>query len=467
MAFIGREKEINKINRIINKESLSLSLIYGRRRVGKSELIKHILLNNDIRSIYYEAKQTTESNNVQSISTIISDVLNMPKLSFNDFEDVASYLCEISKEESLILVIDEYPYLRENIKGLDSIFQTIIDKYRDISKIKIIILGSYVDVMKNLLEHSNPLFGRVDLTINLKPMDYYESSLFYPSFSLEDKVRLYSVFGGIPYYNQLIDETKTVKENIIDLIASNDARLENEITMYLKSEISKMVNANETFEALARGFSKYSDILSQSKVSSGSTLIDILNKLIRMEVVEKAVPINDKTNSKSSYYISDNLSSFYYRYIFRYLSQMKIMDSDIFYEKYIEKDFEELYVPHKFEQIAKEYLIRKNLKGEINPLIEKIGKYYYNDPKKHKNGEFDVVTYDENGYAFYEVKFKSKPLSKSEIIKEISQVNETGVTCYKYVFVTRNGIDMDVLNNDEYLIEHISLSDIYGQGGKL
>ena len=97
-----------------------------------------------------------------------------------------------------------------------------------------------LDTMKALLERQNPLYGRIDLTLNLKPMDYYDSALFYPEFSEEDKVRLFSVFGGIPYYNRLIDAKKSVRENIIELIASSGARLENEVAMYLNSEISKI-----------------------------------------------------------------------------------------------------------------------------------------------------------------------------------------------------------------------------------
>lgn len=305
----------------------------------------------------------------------------------------------------MILVLDEYPYIRESVSGMDSILQALIDKYRDKSKLSLIILGSYVDVMRSLLEHSNPLYGRVDLTINLRQMDYYESSLFYPKYSEEDRVRIYSVFGGIPYYNRLVDDSKSVKENIIELIASPGARLKNEVSMYLNSEISKIVNANEVFEALAKGYHKYSDILSQSHVSSEPTLVDVLDKLMKMEVVIKTSPINDENNKrKTGYYISDNLSLFYYKYIFKYSSQMNIMDSNVFYKKYIEKDFEEQYVPHMFESICRQYLIRKNGKGEIEPVIGKIGKYYYDNPKEHNNGEFDVVTEDEKGYVFYEVK---------------------------------------------------------------
>lgn len=436
---------------------MNLALIYGRRRVGKSELVKRALKTIDCTSIYYECKQTTEQSNVESLCSIISENLDLPKLGYTGIEETLNYLVNYAENRKLVLVLDEYPYLRENVKGLDSILQSVIDN-NTLSKLTIIILGSYVEVMKGLLEHSNPLFGRTNLVINLKPMDYFESAQFYPAFSNEDKVRIYSVFGGIPYFNRLVDDKKTVKENIIELIASPGARLENEVPMYLRGELSKIVNANETFEALSKGYSRYKDILSQSHVSSGPTLIDVLDKLMKMDVVKKTAPINDENNKKKAgYYICDNLSLFYYKYIFRYISQLEIMDSDVFYCKYIENDFENKYVPLMFEEIVRQYLIRKNKEGNIEPVIEKIGKYYYDDVKHHSNGEFDVVTEDENGYVFYEAKFKKSILSASEVLHEIEQVKNTGLECYKYVFVTRAGIEFQ----DDVQVEHISISELY------
>ncbi|SDI58743.1 hypothetical protein SAMN05421493_1198 [Pseudobutyrivibrio sp. 49] len=458
MKFYGRATELKRMKRELNADDMRMTLIYGRRRIGKSELVKQAIKEANIKAIYYECKQVTEESNVQSICEVVSDTLDLPKLGYTKVEEIVDYIFKLSKDENIVFVLDEYPYLRGAVKGLDSIIQALVDKYRDNSKLKLIILGSYVDVMKSLLSESNPLYGRVDLVIDLKQMDYYESALFYPNLSDEDKVRIYSVFGGIPYYNRLVDDKRSVKENIIELIASSGARLENEVSMYLNAEISKIVNANEVFEALSRGFSKYSDILSQSHVSSGPTLIDVLDKLMNMEVVEKKVPINDEFNKKKAgYYICDNLSLFYYRYIFKYSSQLKIMDSDVFYEKYINKDFEEFYVPHKFEEICRQYLIRQNRLGNIEPVIEKIGKYYYDNPKERTNGEFDVVTLDENGYVFYEVKFRNKKTSDEVINEEIHQVKETGLNCYKYVFISRSGFTGK--ETDE--VKHIELSELY------
>ena len=129
----------------------------------------------------------------------------------------------------------------------------------------------------------------------------------------------------------------------------------------------------------------------------------------------------------------------------------------MFYKKYIEKDFEEHYVPHIFETICSQYLIRMNRLGNIEPVFEKIGKYYYDNPVEHTNGEFDVVTEDENGYVFYEVKFKKTPVTDEIIEKEINQVEATGLNCYKYVFISRSGFSCQQREK----IKLIELNELY------
>ena len=458
MTFYGREQQKKSIHKLFQSDVMKVLLLYGRRRVGKSELIKQCLRETSTAYIYYECKQTTELNNVDSLATLIAEKFNYPRLSFTGMEEILDFLFQRGSQEKLILVLDEYPYVRNTVKGMDSILQSLIDKYRDSSALKLIICGSFVDTMKSLLLDENPLYGRIDLTINLKPMDYYESAMFYPSFSDEDKARLYSVFGGIPYYNRLIDPALSVRENITELIASPGARLENEVTMYLRSEISKIANANEVFEALAKGYSKYNDILSQSHVTSAPTMIDVLDRLIRMEVVSKQSPINEENNKrKSGYYIIDNLSRFFYRYVFRFSSQLSVMNPDLFYEHYIEKDFHEKYVPLAFEEICRQYLIRQNRLGLLPEPFMKIGKYYYDIPSENRNGEFDLVTEDQNGYIFYEVKFRKEPLTQAIIRKEIDQVKATNLNCYKYAFISRSDFHMEPEENMIF----ISLHELY------
>lgn len=456
-AFLGRKDELSKIEAFLNKKGFFACLLYGRRRIGKSELIKNAIKDRKELTIYYEAKQTTEKNNVDSLTELICEVLKVDHIRFNGLEELLEYLFKFSVKNDLTLVLDEYSYLIKMINGLDSILQNLIDKYKDASKMKLIISGSFIDMMKDLLEYHNPLYGRFDLIINLKQMDYYDSSKFYSNFSNVDKVKIYSVCGGVPYYNKLVDDKLSVRENIINIIASNDSRLENEIQVYLKSEIQKINNANEIFETLAKGYSRPIDIINQSSIKSGPLLIEVLNKLISMELVEKQSPINDENNKKKiGYYIIDNLSSFYYKYIYRYNSQFKVMSSDAFYDKFIDDDFEREYVSKKFEDICKQFLIKKNINTEITPSFFKIGKYYYDLPKQKINGEFDIVTEDEKGYIFYEVKFRKNKMKLSDVEKEISQVNATSLNCYKYGFFSAMGFEDNVRDVIKY-----TLNDLY------
>lgn len=461
--FLGRIRERTILDTFYESKISSYALVYGRRRIGKTELIRQSLNETKIQGIYYECKQTSEENNVSSLAEIISEAFKLPRLAFNSMEELLEFLFNYAISKKLILAIDEYSFLRDVVPGMDSIIQVLIDKYKDSSKLKLILCGSFVDTMQSLIEVHNPLYGRIDLTIDLKPMDYYESSLFYDSFSNEDKVRLYSVFGGVPYYNRLIDSKKSVRQNIIDLIASPNSRLENEVIMHLKSEISKMTNANEVFETLAKGYTKFVDILSQAHINSSATLSDILEKLLRMDVVKKEAPINDENNKKKSgYFISDNLSHFYYKYIFRNLSRLAVMDSEDFYDRFIDEDFEQNYVPHIFEDICKQFLIRKNREHTLKNHFEKIGKYYYDIPSEKKNGEFDIVTENKGTYIFYEAKFRKGKMTASMIAEEIAQVEKTTLRCKKYGFFSRSGFGKIKPENATNLILY-TLKDLFAR----
>lgn len=458
MNFIAREHEQRKLDKLFRTSEQNAALVYGRRRVGKSELLLHCLRRAGVTSVYYESRQTTEANNIKNISEVICDAFGLPRLAFADIEEALRFVFDRAQNEKVILVVDEYPYLRDVVTGMDSILQALLDRHRDCSQLSLVLCGSYVNVMKSLLDQDNPLYGRIDLKLNLQPMDYLDSAKFYPSFSHEDKVRLYSVFGGIPYYNRLIDPHESVRENIIRLIVEPDARLEDEIPSYLLSEISRIGNANEVFSALADGHSRYRDILSQSHVSSGATLVNVLNKLIDMQVVQKRTPINDPENRKKvSYSICDGLSSFYYRYIFRYLSQRSVLDPEVFYDRFIYDDFERRYVPHAFEEVCRQYLIRKNRAGTVDPPFNSIGTYWYDDPVAKTNGEFDVVTEDPYGYVFYEAKFRTTPITTKMIEQEIDQVKRTGLNCHRYGFFSRAGFVAEA--NDRLTL--IDLEDMY------
>lgn len=121
MKFVGREEQRKKLHRMFGQNGQKVALIYGRRRVGKSELIKQMLRESDIPSVYYECKQTTELNNVDSLSVLISEICGFPKPAFGSMEETLDFLFQKSRQEKMVFVLDEYSYLRDCVTGMDSI----------------------------------------------------------------------------------------------------------------------------------------------------------------------------------------------------------------------------------------------------------------------------------------------------------------------------------------------------------
>lgn len=157
MEFIGREHELARIKKTLKAPEQRNVLVYGRRRVGKSELIKQALIDlSDTTTVYYECRQTSEADNLESLSTLAAEALGFPPLAFTGIRELIEFLFAQAKDKNFILILDEYPYLRDAVKGLDSILQTSIDTHREDSRLSIVLCGSYVEIMKSLIEHASP-----------------------------------------------------------------------------------------------------------------------------------------------------------------------------------------------------------------------------------------------------------------------------------------------------------------------
>jgi len=443
MQFIGREKEQKEINRLLSAKGYQACIIYGRRRMGKTELIKHVLANTGVPFILYQCKESSEKENTEQLSKAIQTVLNLPDILFHSFFDAVSFLFNYAIDNEFYFVLDEYPYLQGVIKGCDSKLQEIIDKYARSTKIKFFLLGSSIETREEVLSHESPLYRRFTQSILLQQMDYYDSARFYPSYSAEDKVRLYSAFGGVPFYNVQIDERKSVKENIISLLSGSFSGIRDFIDIYLKQELRKTNNANLVFDSIALGCFHYQDILSKSGIDSSPSLNSILQKLVKRDLIEYVTPINNPTDKKKSgYRISDSCIRFYYRYLYRNETALARLDDSTFYDMYIAKDFESSFVPNVFETVTKQYLIRLNRQGKLAPVLLNIGAYWYDNPTKKTNGQFDVVGKSEDGYVFFECKFTNHPIDDEIIKEEIKQVNQTTLKPVQYGFASKSGFKL-------------------------
>lgn len=458
MNFIAREEETLAIQNLLKKKGYQGGIVYGRRRTGKTELIKHCLENEDVPFIIFQCKESNDRDNTKSLTELIRKTIGQATVSFDNFVDAVEALFEYAADRPFCLVLDEYPYLRTFIEGCDSKFQEIIDKYAMKTQMKFFLLGSSISIMEGILEHDNPLYMRFHLSILLKQMDYYDSSKFYPSFSNEDKIKLYSVFGGIPFYNAQIDETISVKENIIRILSGRFTGLKEYIETHLAEELRKINNANVVFETIALGTFHFSDILSKTHVESSAALANMLQKLMKMDLIEYVSPINDSKNKqKGGYRIADACVHFYYYFIYRNESMHRLLKDSVFYDQYISDKLNSIFVPKTFETVCKEYLIRKNSNGMLKPMLEDIGTFWYDNPKERKNGQFDVVGKCEEGYVFFECKYTNSLLDDSVIKEEINQVSETSLKPIQYGFFSKNGFQL----KQKYPYLFFTLDDLY------
>ena len=460
MRFIGRQHELAVIRQKLASNRAESLLVYGRRRVGKSELIKEALKDvaDDAIVIHYVCRKSSFAQNMAGLSQAAAKAFDEPFIKFEGIDQLLKYVYGKATRQKVILFIDEYPFLRGDNEAIDSEFQIAIDEWQHESCLKLILCGSYMDTMQKLVDSSAPLFGRFTEIMKLKPFDYYDAAKFFPDRTNEEKMLLYSVFGGIPFYLMQLDDNLSPVENIQRLLIPEGAMLENEIRLQLTAELSKEENANFVLEKIASGVGRYSDIARDFSGSSGK-LSHTLGKLEGMGLIEKDSPINASSNKRQHrYIICDNLLDFYYTFLFRETTARSAMSTEVFFNKKVEGQLNDSYLPRKFEQVAAEYLVRQNRAGNIEPPFSAIGRYVYNDKARRQNGEFDVVTQDEKGLISYECKYRKEPLGLKVVHEEEWQAKELGLDFYGFGFFSRSGFAADV---DAEAYKLVNLDDMY------
>lgn len=458
MPFFGREKELRLLKDFNHDERENLAVVRGRRRVGKTELLRASLCGGDLPFLFLQCRTTAIQGNVDDLMQLARTEFGLPDLHASDLEDALKAICAFMKGRRGVLVLDEYPNLRGLLPDCDAVIAHLLDAHRD-SGLKLVLCGSSLEVMKTLTEGRSPLAEKVGLNLHVDPMDYFDSALFYPGFSNEDKVRLYSVFGGMPFYNAKIDPTLSVRGNIIRLLVAPDAVFADEVGYQLMTEISKTSNAERVFEAVAGGAVRFSEILEASHFSSSPALVDILKKLVGMELLRKVCPINDEHNKKrATYRFNDNLFHFHYRYVFRHQSRLKVWPAERVWDECMAEDFESRYVPKVFEDIVKQFLLRENQAGRMAPPFFKIGSYGLDLPKGRRSCEFGVVTEGADGFAVYACNFQERPLREEQVAEKIERVKASPLPAHWFGFVARAGFDHVVEGPDRRFYD---LDDLY------
>ncbi|MEC7233423.1 MAG: ATP-binding protein [Planctomycetota bacterium] len=319
--FIGRDDELAVLSELSDSGKPELFVLYGRRRVGKTELLQR-LCSGSHRAVYFLAAQVRERDNLRAFREALKDGLGgdalLDGIEFPDWSTALGFAAERAGGERLILVLDEFPYLCDSSKGLPSQIQQFWDLRGKNSSLMLVLCGSQVSFMeKEVLAERSPLFGRRTGQRRLEPLRPLATLDFFPSWSIEDRVLAYGVLGGMPAYLRRFQEDRTLQENIAAEILRPEGYLFDEVQFLLRSDVTTPHTYNSILAAVAKGAERIGDIALHVGVDS-PTAGKYLHVLRELRLVEREVPITDPDplrSRKGRYRIADRVLAFHFRHL--------------------------------------------------------------------------------------------------------------------------------------------------------
>jgi AAA+ ATPase superfamily predicted ATPase len=421
--FIGRQRELRELTRLYNTDKFQCVIMYGRRRVGKTALITEFI--KDKEAIYFTGQETNAKENLASLSHSIfalsRDFSDSSPL-FASYKEALDAVFTLAEARRVVLAIDEYPYLAASYKGASSLLQTCIDKYKESSKLFIVLCGSSLSFMENqVLGYQSPLYGRRTAQFKILPFDYAEAKeYFVGSYSDIDSAVLYGVTGGIPLYMSLIDRQLSVSENIKLNFLTTSGYLFEEPGNLVKQECREPSQYNAIIKAIANGASRLSEIA--SKVGLETALCSTyISKLISIGILKKEHPFREETSRKTVYSLDDSMFRFWYRFIPDYMSLIQRGEAGLAYEQ-IEPQIP-AFMGAVFEELCKQVLWRQNIAKQTPILFTDAGRWWGNNPKKREECEIDVIAANKEDAIFAECKWTNEMVGR-DVLETLTQRSE-------------------------------------------
>ena len=423
--FINRRKELEWLEKTYKEKHNSFLIIYGRRRVGKTELIKYF--SEDKPHTYFLAGTKLDKENLTDLQNIMSDFLKdelFKRIEFRGWEELFK---EFTKkiERPIIIIIDEFPYLIEQNKAIPSIFQKIWDENLKNEQLMLILCGSSIEMMETeVLGYKSPLYGRRTGQWKLEPFKFRIIKQFFPNRSFEDRIQFYSLLDGIPeYLNRIFKKGEYLYEEAENL---------------LRQEFREPRNYFSILQAIAEGNTKYGEICNRTSLSKSLTS-QYLKNLIDLHVVTREFPVTQRKESRNTrYLLSDNYYDFWFEFVY---SNRSLIEEDK-QETLIRNIKERLQIHYSsvFEQVCRERI------WEISPDVSRVGRWW------QKGEEIDIVGLNEkeNTILFGECKWSKNRVDiklledlkhKSECVKwKINKRRE------KFILFSKSGFTEELEN---------------------
>jgi len=405
MTFYDRAEEIDALETAFESPGHGFYVVYGRRRVGKTELLKEFCA--DRPHIYFLAAQEAQDRQREKFIEKVADYFDDRVPRIDGWDEAFAYLGEKLATEQLVIAIDEFPYLVEENDSLPSYLQSFVDEQLTDTESMLVLCGSSVSTMESaVLGHESPLYGRRTGQIDVQPFSFQQAQDIIAD-DIEDAIRSFAVTGGTPMYLTLFDYDHSFKENIQTHILSPTARLYNEPEFLLRTELRNPARYMSILESIATGHTTPNEI-------SGATGIDVgplskyLQTLRRLRLIDREVPVtaSPKQSKRSRYQVADEFLRFWFRFVEPNRSSIEEAP-DIVYEGTIEPNLPD-HVATTFEDVCQEAVWEAIRRGEFGPYSA-VGRWWYGED------EIDIVGLapDADRILLAECKWTNQPVGHS------------------------------------------------------
>lgn len=388
MEFIDRKKEFERLQKSLNREKPQFIVVYGRRRIGKSTLIKKVM-DFSRGDIYFLADKTSEPSQRQLISATID--MTIEGFATANYPTWESLLLSLNRsiDHRITVCLDEFPYLVKSCPALPSIIQKLLDDKK--LKYDLIICGSSQQMMQGfVLDSKEPLYGRADEIIKMKPIaPAFVSQAF--RCDAAQAVREYAVWGGVPRYWELRENYDSLYDAIEHLLLTSEGTLYDEPSKLLYDEMRDTVQASSILSFIGNGANKLSEIAARAE-KQATDITPHLSRLKELGFINKEIPFgeSEKKSKKGLYHISDPLLRFHYRYVIPYRSLIELGNSQAVLNVF--KNGENDYVSRTWEELCRNHITAHGLDGIMYQMASRWWGSYYNEEKQqYLPVELDVV----------------------------------------------------------------------------
>ena len=389
--FVDRQEELAALERAYGSGRAELLVIYGRRRVGKTELLREFCRGKP--HVFFVATLGSDAEQLAAFSTALWRQAQgaVPEgFTFPSWEAAFTFSAQLP--ERPLVVMDEFSYLVQANGAIPSLLQKAWDEALRSSRVMLVLSGSYVGLMeREVLAYRAPLYGRRTGGFVLQPLELPAAALFFPAYSAVQKLEAWSVLGGMPYYLESFTDSADLWSNIRETILGPRGLLYREPQLVLMEELREPRNYFSILRAIAQGNRRLSDIVRASGLGQATAVSRYLDVLQGLRLVVREVPATESQPHKSKkglYKLEDHFLRFWFRYVQPHQGALELGLVEQVLQRSVQPTFDQ-FVSFAFEEAARQYVARVVRSGQLPFLIERVGSYW------DGNEEIDVVAADD------------------------------------------------------------------------